>query len=147
MYHYKESGLRNVWLVNGYEIESSPYGKTVSIQNISELHRMIAMRLLMKPTRLSGSEIRFLRKEMELSQQSLSQLFGVSAQSVALWEKGRVKVPAPSDRLFRVIVSEYYDGNIKVREIIDHLNEADHERADSKLCFKEGKNGWELKAA
>jgi hypothetical protein len=27
MYHYTDGGLRNVWLVNGYEIKKTPYGE------------------------------------------------------------------------------------------------------------------------
>ncbi len=27
MYQYTDGGLRNVWLVNGYEIKQTPYGE------------------------------------------------------------------------------------------------------------------------
>jgi len=41
MYHYKECGLKNVWLVNGFEIKKTPYGKRVSITNLPGLHKLI----------------------------------------------------------------------------------------------------------
>lgn len=30
MFHYTDGGLRNVWLVNGYEIKETPYGQAVA---------------------------------------------------------------------------------------------------------------------
>ena len=29
MYHYTDGGLRNVWLVNGYEVRQTPFGEGV----------------------------------------------------------------------------------------------------------------------
>ena len=31
-YHYTESGLRNVWLENGYTVRQTPYGETIAIE-------------------------------------------------------------------------------------------------------------------
>ncbi len=33
MYHYTDGGLRNVWLANGYEIKTTPYGEGVVFHN------------------------------------------------------------------------------------------------------------------
>ena len=41
MYHYTESGLDNVYLVNGFEFIPSPSGKSVVIQDIDGLHNAI----------------------------------------------------------------------------------------------------------
>ena len=37
MYQYKQSGLDNVWLVNGFEVISTPYGNAVKFENANEL--------------------------------------------------------------------------------------------------------------
>jgi hypothetical protein len=34
LYHYRESGLRNVWLANGFRLSKSPYGETVAFENV-----------------------------------------------------------------------------------------------------------------
>ena len=39
MYHYTESGLPNIWLVNGFVVKRTSYGKTVSIRDLEGLHR------------------------------------------------------------------------------------------------------------
>jgi len=141
MYHYLESGLRNIWLKNGYKEERGSYGITVAIEDIEGLHQVIALTLTQKPIRLSGTEIRFLRKEMGLSQQGLGQILSVSSQSVAQWEKGKGKIQGPSDRLLRVLVYEFYKHNVTVRDFIEKLNELDRKEA-TKIIFSETKDGW-----
>lgn len=141
MYHYLESGLRNVWLRNGYKEEQGPYGATLAIEHLEGLHQAIALKLINKPIRLSGTEIRFLRKEMELSQQSLGQILGVSSQSIAQWEKSKGRIQAPSDRLLRLLVCEFYKRNVTVRGFIEKLNELDRKEA-KKIFFSETKDGW-----
>lgn len=115
MYHYRESGLRNVWLRNGYRVLDTPYGEAVEIEKVEQLHRAIAGAVLARP-RLSGREFRFLRCEMNLSQEALAQMLGNSAQSVALWEKGR-GAPKWADRLIRALYREHTEGNASLKEI------------------------------
>ena len=45
MYQYKQSGLDNVWLVNGFEVISTPYGNAVKFENANELDGTIAKAL------------------------------------------------------------------------------------------------------
>src|SRR6185312_4284350 len=122
---------------NGYKEESTPYGSIVAIENVRGLHQAIGLQLTAKPARFSGTEIRFLRKELELSQQSLGELLGVSAQSVAAWEKSKGRITSPSDRLLRILVSESYKGNVKVRQLIDCLNQRDIEIHAKKMVFSD----------
>ena len=86
MYHYTESGLQNVWLKNGYTMKKTPYGKGASIQDIEGLHKLIGSLIAKKP-KLTGAKLRFLRKEMGLSQRALGELVGTSEQNVSLWER------------------------------------------------------------
>lgn len=143
MYHYLESGLRNVWLKNGFRVQKTPYGEAVAIEDVRGLHQAIALHLIEKPSRLKGTEVRFLRKEMDMSQSGLGTLLGVSAQSIALWEKGKAKIAVPSDRLLRLIVKGNYCGDVAVKELIDQLNgqdEADYN--DKRMVFAETGKAW-----
>ncbi len=54
MYHYTDGGLRNVWLVNGYEIKKTPYGEGVAFHNLDGLTRSICMALTRKASLLTG---------------------------------------------------------------------------------------------
>ena len=75
MYHYEECGLSNVWLVDGFEIETDEeYGELVSIASVNELHKTIGLYLINEKPELNGEEIRLLRKELNLSQKNLQLL-------------------------------------------------------------------------
>lgn len=139
MYHYTECGLQNIWLKNGYVIQKTPYGKGISIQDVPGLHRMIGRALARRP-KLTGAELRFLRKEMEMSQRALAELLGTSEQNVSLWER-RGKMPRVSDRLVKVIYLEQLDGNVQVREIIERLNNQDSD-GHEKLRFEARTGCW-----
>ena len=141
MLHYTESGLRGVWLKNGYRTIKTPYGEATSIENVEGLHRAIARALATRPSRLTGAEFRFLRKELDLTQVALADLFGNDAQTVALWERGRKRVPVWADSLVRKLVLEAQDGNIKLLDLMRKVAEK-HDGAETKLVFREGRSGW-----
>jgi putative transcriptional regulator len=144
MYHYNECGLRNVWLKNGFKRVETPYGRGVSIDAIEDLHRVIVLELVMKPSKLAATEIRFLRKEMELSQASLAMMLGVSAQTLALWEKGKSRITAPSERLLRLVVKGHFEGSVAIRKMIAMLNDLDSEQNAKRFVFTERNKRWGL---
>lgn len=145
MYHYTECGLNKVWLLSGYQSHDTPYGKGVSIQNADGLHEAIARWLIASKPRLSGGEFRFIRKELDLSQAGLAKMFGNDSQSIARWEKtGRV--PKMADRFLRAIYREHVDGNAKIQEIVDRLNEIDQQTYE-RFLFEETSGVWEPRAA
>ena len=141
MYHYTESGLGNVWLKNGYVTKKTPYGEGVSIQDVEGLHRLIGSLITKRPT-ITGKELRFLRKEMELSQRALGELLGTSEQNISLWER-RGSIPKVSDRLVKLIYLEHINpnGNIKIRELIDRLNDEDT-KAQERLELEKKATVW-----
>lgn len=144
LYHYTESGLRNVYLRNGYTLHKTPYGPGVSFNGLEDLHRVLALTLVTKAGKLSGTEIRFLRKEMEMAQTALASLLGVSAQTLADWEKGKAKISRPADKLLRVAVRGHYSGNVTVRRMIDMLNSLDVDAHESRMIFQEEGRGWKV---
>jgi putative transcriptional regulator len=140
MYHYTESGLQNIWLSNGYASVKTKHGKGVSIHDVEGLHRVIGKALARKP-KLTGSELRFVRKEMGMSQSALAALVGTSEQNVSLWER-RGAIPKTADRLVRLIYLEQIGNNPKVRELIDRLNDQDREQMLEKMTFSEQAGKW-----
>jgi DNA-binding transcriptional regulator YiaG len=140
-HHYRESGLSNVYLINGFRYVETPYGRSVVIEDVDGLHRAIGQYLTREKKSLSGREFRFLRHELDLSQARLAGLFGVDAQSVARWEKGRVKIPGAVERMIRAVYQEHIGANRTVTEILSELAELD-DKIDQELSFEDTDDGW-----
>jgi len=147
MLNYKECGLRNVWLQNGYKEKDTHYGKAISIQDVEGLHRAIGILTVKHKPWLTGTDFQFLRKELDLSQAVVGAYFGYQAQTVAIWEKtGRI--PKLADRAIRAIYCEVNEGNSSFKDIVERLNDMDragHET--SKVIMQETSRGWEAMAA
>lgn len=143
-YHYTESGLTNVWLANGFAIRKTKYGEGVSIHDVDGLHRALAQAMANKP-HLTGAEVRFLRKEMGLSQRGLGELLGVTDQAVALWEK-KGRLPKTADRLLRLIYVEHDKGNAPIRSTIQRINDMDSQDHEQ-IIAEEAKDGWKTRMA
>ncbi len=143
-YRYTESGLTNVWLANGYTIRKTKYGEGVSVSDVDGLHRALARALSNKP-RLTGTEVRFLRKEMGLSQRGLGELLGVTDQAVSLWER-KGQLPKTADRLLRLIYVEHDRGNAPIRSTIERINEMDAQEREQ-IIAEEVKGGWKTRLA
>jgi putative transcriptional regulator len=142
-YHYTESGLRNVWLVSGFEIIQTHYGEGVAIHDVAGLHRAIG-EALAKKAWVTGSELRFLRKEMEMSQSALGRLLGVTDQSVAKWEKTS-HIPKTADRMIRLIYLEHSGGNVSIVSTIERIIDTDHTEHE-RMTANESLDGWRIAA-
>ena len=139
MYHYTESGLRNVWLVNGYKTRTVDGHEAVAIHDVDQLHQVIGKSLADKPC-LTGTELRFLRKEIGLSQTKLAELLGTTEQTVSLWERGR-RMPKAYDRLVRAIYLESIEGNVKLQALIQRLIAPD-QKDTGKIVLEDVGSGW-----
>jgi len=136
MYHYKECGLKNVWLTNGYRQR----GDATAIEDSDGLHQAIGRSLARKP-RLSGPELRYLRKALGLSQSMLAGLLKASEESVSLWERSG-RVPQTSARIVQAMYLEFVDGDVRFRELVETLSRLDSVHAQ-RLVFQEtAGRGW-----
>lgn len=124
LYHYTGCALPNVWLVNGYKKTKNAYGEFINIQDLDGLHQAIAQFLCEKLAPLSGMEFRFLRKELDMSQKQMGELFDKDRQSVAIWEK-KDEVSGLCDKLIRHIYQESLDPSAMYAELVRRLNELD----------------------
>jgi DNA-binding transcriptional regulator YiaG len=103
-YHFKGAGLPNVYLRNGVTIEKdADYGDLVRIDHLPDLFIAIAFTLVAKPQPLTGLEMRFLRKRMEMTQAALGKELWVTEQTVANYEKEETKA-GPADRALRFLL-------------------------------------------
>jgi DNA-binding transcriptional regulator YiaG len=143
LYHYVDSGLKNVYLNGGLTIEQSPYGQAISIIDLDGLHRSIARCLIEKPGPLSGAEFRFLRTELDLSQQTMAQLCGRKERIIREWETRDADVPDPANTIIRVIYRERYDETATYEGMakkIAQLQKLDKEYFE--MLFTPTQDGW-----
>lgn len=77
----------------------------VAIPALEGLHRAVASALFTKAARLTGGEIRFLRKQLGWSGGELAEHLGVARETVSRWEQGSAPIGATADRLLRATVA------------------------------------------
>jgi DNA-binding transcriptional regulator YiaG len=117
---FKGAGLPNVYLRSGVKIEKDPdYGELVTIEKMPELFLAIAFAIVAKAEPLTGDEMRFLRKRMELRPADLAQELRVTEQTVANYEKGKTEA-GPADLALRYL---YLAHVAEDEEIADDLRE------------------------
>ena len=146
MFHYTSCGLQNIWLVNGYQERETSHGKAVAISDLDGLHQAIAHHLIRYKPALSGGEFRFLRKELDLSQGRIANYFGVTEQSVSLWER-RGRVPKRADRIIRALNREVIDGNVQLRKMMERLSSMDQIEHQMTIELEDTADGWRAKVA
>jgi putative transcriptional regulator len=148
MYHYTLCGLPYVYLNNGYTLEKTPYGEGVSIQDLKGLHKAIGLTITESPSPLSPKEIRFVRKEMDLSQKTLADLLAVKSITVRKWESGDNTINGAADRLLRALYQEATHENSSLKLLINRLAHLDSKIHNiEKLQFTETESGWQKSAA
>ena len=101
-YDYSIVGLP-VLLVN-VELRLCPtHGLSPAIPRIEQLHKMIAQGIVTKTSRLSGAEVKFLRKHIGWSGQDFARHIGVTPACVSRWENDHEQIGEGSDRALRLM--------------------------------------------
>ena len=76
----------------------------VEIPSAEQLHRLLVNLLIRKRSVLTGSEIRFLRKELAMTGKVFAQQLGMTAEHLSRLETGRREITATTDLLVRLVV-------------------------------------------
>jgi len=105
-YHYTECGLDNIIIEANFIAIDDQGEEVVTIPAIGHLHNIIAQGLIAQENALSGTEIRFLRTEMGMTQAELAQLLHRDTQTVGRWERGEVALDATPDIVIRQLAAE-----------------------------------------
>lgn len=103
-YHFTESGLGNVYLVN-VETSYCPDCKadSVFLPDATQLLSCLGEAIVISPGLMTGPEIRFLRKNLHMKINDFAKLLGVARATLSRWENGRIKLTKLDDRLVRSI--------------------------------------------
>lgn len=143
---YTGCGLDDIWLASGYDTDIVDGEPVITVRNLDGLHEAIGRALVRRKKLLSGKEIRFLRKQMDLTQSELARLVGCDAQQVARYEKGQNKMSGPTDRLLRMLYREHLRDEISIRDILEALDDLDSLMGDKQVFAVTPDGGWRTAA-
>ncbi|VXC64123.1 helix-turn-helix domain-containing protein [Sphingomonas sp. AX6] len=99
---YEDCGLDNIWLVDGFTIVHRNGEDLIEPEDVEGLHKAIARHIVCHRKGLMGREVRFIRRALDMTQGELAHRLGTGVQTVARWEKDKVNIPGPEDRLLRI---------------------------------------------
>lgn len=144
-YQYTECGLETVFLSNGVEVVRSARGDGIRIGGVDRLHEEIGLAVSGVRRSLCGPEIRFLRKELLLSQKALGELLGVTELTVARWEKDQTPMPRATDALLRTM---YLDlgprSHVPVMTLLERISEDDAADGRRIVLHRSDRGRWAL---
>lgn len=119
-YEYKDCGLPNVVLAGIAQYKCQACGEMyVSIPKIKQLHRLIGMTLCCRKEKLSGIEIRYLRKEMGLRAIDFALVLSIQPETLSRIENDTQDA---GDTLEKFMRSAYMNLVSAEQEIPIHLN-------------------------
>jgi DNA-binding transcriptional regulator YiaG len=81
-------------------------GEWVMDVDMNKFQLFIFNSLIHKPSRLTGNELKFMRKFLELTTQELGKKLGVSHPAVLKWEKGTAIMGASQEIYLRMVFLE-----------------------------------------
>ena len=140
--HYKECGLDDVYLVSGYDWVDTSHGRGLVIRDLDELLKAISLQLCMKKV-LNGKDVRFLRKQLDMTQAKLARYVGLNPQQVARWEKGESDITDSASAILRLLVLEHLCGRVAVRKRLDEIIETDAATKNQRTLFEKTEEGWQ----
>lgn len=143
---YTECGLPNIVLL-GLEFRVCPKcgEKERVMPRLAQLHRVIAEAVAEKRARLTGAEIRFLRKHLGWSGDYFAEVVGVRPETVSRWENEKEPMGVTSERLLRLMA-------LRLRPVESYPNErlaevAREEARPVSLRLRPNHGGWHADAA
>ena len=143
LFHYKESGLDNLYLTKDAikEYDDGSY----KILNAKALQQSIAELLTDLPRMLTGKEFRYLRLYLKYSQKVLAQELAVDEQTIRRYEKEET-TSLQSDLILRSYVKETIYGSVEVKKLREHIAKTNSiVDFDTKYIFELTENNWVLK--
>jgi transcriptional regulator with XRE-family HTH domain len=114
-YHYTACGLGNIYLTSGVLILPTPNGSAVTISKLDGLQYAIGLYIVEKEEPMSGSEFRFLRKQMKLTQRDLAIRMKISDQTIANYEKENTALGSAEPLMRLIYLLHVLPGESRVR--------------------------------
>ncbi|MBP6344296.1 hypothetical protein AB8Q18_08110 [Neisseriaceae bacterium CLB008] len=146
MYQYKQSGMANVWLANGYVRVAGEDAEQAQVESIQGLDREIARILFLSDAVLTGRAVRFLRLQLGLNRPELGAMIGVGAESIIQWEQEVTVIPVAADFMIRTLYISKIQPNLTVEALLAMLKKVDRSKRYRLMCHWAGQ-AWQVHEA
>lgn len=83
------------------------FGEWALNVDMKQLQTLVLEFLIQKPTPLTGDELRFIRKFLEMSTATFGKLFGVSHVAVVKWEADKSQIARATELCIRLYVMDH----------------------------------------
>ncbi len=145
-FHYTLSGLPDVYLVDVkvYRCEHCNR-ESAAIPRIEELNRSIAAHLAEKHGKLTGPEVRFIRKQAGLSAKEAAAFLALTPARLSRVENEREQpLGGPSEQLVRVLARAASAGDEPIKTLLTLTTEIRRNAEDREKKFRldRNKNRW-----
>ncbi|MBP6117603.1 MAG: hypothetical protein KBC57_03085 [Neisseriaceae bacterium] len=121
MYEYKETGMDNVWLVNGHTVVEGPDGAAVQVVSVRQLANALAQVLVQSEAALSGRALRFLRLQLGLERTEMGAIIGVGAETIIQWEQEVTVLPVAADFMARVVYASRLTPSVTAVALLEQM--------------------------
>lgn len=119
-YHYDTCGLDNVVIYGVPQYKCPNCGEFyVSILKLKQLHQLIGMNLCCQEEKLSGNEIRYLRKELRLKGLDFASILSVAPSTLSRYENDKESPSESTDKLIRLAYIHMVDIREDVADMVD----------------------------
>lgn len=117
---------------------------SVELQDQDGLNSLLVELVTKKPGRLTGAEIRFLRKSLGWSGRNCARYLGVRNDTVSRWEHGVASIGRSADKLLRVCATRFAPiANYQAFEsFLDGVGRADVSDGHAVFAVERGADGW-----
>jgi len=148
-YLFLESGLDNVVLRKVKLLKCNQCGSmTPLLSKINQLTQIIASALVLKPSELTGKEIRFLRKYIGLTGEQFGRKLGLTKEHVSRIENEKLPVGAQTERLIRYVsISADPDLQGEMSQLLELLDTIKNEHQKERIEINPVTGSFEYAAA
>lgn len=99
---YPESGLDNVQLVNVPVWVCKNGHEELEIPAVTQLHELLAQLIVRKPANLTGQEVRFLRRRVNMQAKEFAERIGLTPVALSRFETGKSPIRPRTGLLIRL---------------------------------------------
>lgn len=141
MLKYNHLAGDDIYLENGYRLIDTEYGDVCEYEDEELLEFEIAKYLALRPGSYTGSQFRFLRRHLKLSQEELAVKLGREGQAIARAEKSKEPVSMAFEAMLRLMFLGKYFSDMPVGRL-SNIVEGKERPSNARVVFSKTAAGW-----